>query len=309
MAILTTHIRIKPKLINAFAEWQAQLYSDIAHCPGFVSLEILSPTGVSNPIWRIVQRFYDSHSLAAWRVSDERKKLMEELLKFLVDDRSIAFQEMESVASEETGNVTEVFVTKVNPDMESAYRKWIAKIHRMEAKLPGFRGIYAHAPSIGQKGNWLTLLQFDTQENLDQWLSSPEREEILKEAEPMIASFERHRVISPYAGWFAFLAKEGEYPSVWKQSMVVLLVLFPIVMLEIKYLSLLTGNLNPSLGTFIGNAISVTLIAWPMMPIAIWFLGWWLSPNEEKRNQTTVIGTFLILFLYMIEVAIFWNLL
>ena len=123
------------------------------------------------------------------------------------------------------------------------------------------------------------------------------------EAKSIIKSLDTHRVISPYAGWFA-KAPEGATPSVTKQTMLVLLVLFPIVMLELKYLPLLTGNLNPSLGMFIGNAISVTLISWPMMPLALFFLGWWLKPNWG----ITLLGALILIVLYLIEIAIFWNL-
>ena len=91
--------------------------------------------------------------------------------------------------------------------------------------------------------------------------------------------------------------------------MIVLLVLFPIVMLEIKFLSPLTSGLNPSLATFIGNAISVSLVSWPMIPIAIWFLEWWLSPQEDKRLQATLVGTGVVLLLYLLEIALLWRLL
>lgn len=306
--IITTKIRIRPAALSCFADWQAKLHSIIAAFPGFVSLEILSPIENLQPTWIIVQRFYDSNHVLAWRQSKERLDLMEEL-KFLAEDRLDAIQEIESAASNVQGNVTEVFVTEVSPDKENAYREWMAKIHQAEAQFPGFRGVYVQSPSHKQGKNWITLLQFDTPKNLDRWLSSSERKEVLGESELLVASLESHRLISPYAGWFASIAKNGKIPPVWKQTMIVLLVLFPIVMLELKFLPLLTANLNPSLGTFIGNAISVTLIAWPMMPIAIWFLGWWLSPKDEMHHQATIVGTLILLFLYLIEVVIFWNLL
>lgn len=116
-------------------------------------------------------------------------------------------------------------------------------------------------------------------------------------------------MISPYAGWFASIAKTGELPSIWKQTMIVLLVLFPIVMLELKYLSPWTASLNAALGTFIGNAVSVTLIAWPVMPIAIWLLGWWLMPRAKGRQLITIVGTLLVVLFYLIELIIFWKLL
>ncbi len=187
--------------------------------------------------------------------------------------------------------------------MEKDYRAWIAKIHHVEAKFPGFRGVYVQSPK-GRGKHWITLLQFDSMQNLEGWLQSPERKQVLQESAPLISSLEAHRVFSPYAGWFASIAKVGELPPVWKQTMLVLLVLFPIVVFELKYLSPLLSGLNSSVSTFISNALSVTLISFPMMPIAILFLGWWLSTNSLK---TTIRGTLLLGLLYLAEIALFWN--
>lgn len=308
ITILTSRLKVKPESIADFADWQAKLNAEIAVHPGFVSLEILSPIASDQPLWLIIQRFHSSEDVKSWHQSEVRKKLMEELDKYLSDNKESKQEEFSS-ASNTPGGVTEVFVTQVSHEKETAYREWIAKIHQAEAKFPGFRGVYMQSPSQIGGINWITLLQFDTPENLDRWLNSPERKKVLDEGKSLITSLESHRMISPYAGWFASIAKGGELPPVWKQTMIVLLVLFPIVMFELKYLSPLTAGLNSSVGTFIGNAISVTLISWPMMPIAIFFLGWWLAPKPEKHLRATLIGTVVIILLYLFEIAIFWNLL
>jgi len=270
-SIVTTKVRIPPSLKNAFIDWQTKLNAIIVAFPGFVSLEILSPTEASQGAWIIVQRFSKESLSMNWHQSAECRALMEELKNLLSEYGPAEIQETYSEASEMQGGVTEVFVTQVAPGKEIAYRDWIARIHQAEAKFPGFRGVYVQSPRHHQGENWITLLQFDSLDNLDNWLSSPERKKVLRESADLISALESHRVISAYAGWFASLAKEGEIPPVWKQTMLVLLVLFPIVVLELKYLSPLTAMLNSSLATFISNAISVTLIAWPMMPIAIRF--------------------------------------
>lgn len=304
---IVTKVRVHPGSKNAFIDWQAKLNAQIVAFPGFLSLEILSPADEHSE-WVIIQRFDHSTHLSTWIHSQERQELLEELKKNLADPHAETINETKAGIADERV-VTEIFVTLVEPHNEKAYYDWIAKIHQIEARFPGFRGVYVQAPTKGQKRNWITLLQFDTPENLDHWLSSAARKELLLESKPLITSIENHRVVSSYAGWFASIAKDGVVPPVWKQTMLVLLVLFPIVMLEMKFLPFLLSQLNPSLATFIGNALSVTLIAWPMMPIAIWFLGWWLSPQGLKHQQNTMIGTLVVILLYIIEIDIFWNLL
>lgn len=302
--VITLRTRIRPECKMDFIEWQGRLNELITSFPGFISLEFLTPINDQKDEWVIVQRFRDENSVEHWRQSEGHNKLYLELKN--LSPHSI--QEEISAASNLKGGVTEVFVTQISPDTVKQYREWLAKIHQVEAKFPGFKGMYVQSPSQDQGKNWITLLQFDTQENLDRWLASPERREVLKDAEPMIASLESHRVVSAYAGWFASIAKEGKLPPAWKQGMIVLLVLFPVVMLEMKYLNPHLKSLNPSLATFIGNSISVALTTWPLIPAAIWFLRWWLVPDSANQTRNTIVGTLFVLGLYALSVIAFWNL-
>lgn len=92
---------------------------------------------------------------------------------------------------------------------------------------------------------------------------------------------------------------------VWKQMMIVLLMLFPIVMLELIFLSPYLSTLHFSLATFIGNAISVALLSWPFMSIAIYCLNWWLTPINMTTGKS-IAGALLVIGLYVIEVVFFW---
>lgn len=303
--ILTTSVCIDPTKKDAFADWQARLNSSIIAIPYFVSLEITTPSPQES-FWLIVQRFQTASALRLWRSSQEYIALMEALQAF-TGDSGVAIRNMTSSAADAKSAVAEVFITRVCPDKILAYRNWTAKIHQIEAKFPGFRGVHVQSPGPGQE-NWVTLLQFDTPEHLDSWLTSEERKEALKESAELISAFENHRVISPYSGWFApFLKEAGELPSAWKQAMIVLLVLFPIVMLEFKFLSPYTSHLNPALGTFVGNAISVALLTWPLVPLAIVGLKWWLLPTGVHARYKGVVGTLVVLLLYLLEIAIFWH--
>lgn len=298
--MVTLRVKIEPSLKKAFIDWQSKFNAMLVTVPGFVSLEFVSPAE-PDMHWGVVERFLDPDSAEKWISSDERKVLIQQLN---------ALGKVHEAPEEESkmqGHISEMFITEVKDGYESSFKDWCAKIHQAEAHFPGFRGVYIQSPHKGTRGHWVTMLQFDTVENLDRWLMSSERQTLLEESAGMISSIERNRIVSPYSGWFASIAKTGELPSVWKQTMIVLLVLFPIVALELKYLSPLLSGLNLSLSTFIGNALSVSLISFPMMPLAIKALGWWLVPGDVNRARNTVLGTVLVLFIYAIEIAIFWD--
>lgn len=201
----------------------------------------------------------------------------------------------------------EVFVTHVSQGNKDAYRDWASKIQQVEKTFPGYLGVYTQPPSEIEPNNWITILQFETEQHLENWLQSKKRLEILEESKRFVENYEMHRLSNPFYGWFQSILKFPKRISlVIKETMLVLLVLFPIVMLEIRYLNPHLTALNLSLATFIGNAISVSLISFPFMPICLYFFGWWLSQDIAKTNLfKNILGFIAVFALYAIEILIF----
>src|SRR5262249_27994435 len=157
---------------------------------------------------------------------------------------------------------------------------------------------------------WTTLMRFDTAEHLDKWLKSPERAALVREAEPLVEYTHLQQMGTSFPGWFPTDPKTGKGPPNWKAAMLVLLGLFPIVMLEAKFLSPQLAGVNSSLGMFIGNVISVGLTTYLTMPLFIKTFGWWLFPKSEaSKVAINAAGTAVIFLLYAIEVAALWHLL
>ncbi|MEM1283218.1 MAG: antibiotic biosynthesis monooxygenase [Chlamydiota bacterium] len=286
---------------DTFLDWKKRLNTLITSFSGFISIEFsISPK--KSEEWVITQRFQDKNSLQIWQGSNEHKLLMNDLHQIAERDE---IKRILSKTDEAESGVTEVIVTRINPGKEVEFREWMASIHQVEAKFPGFRGAYVQSLRDGQCNNWITLLQFDTNENLERWLSSEERKNVLKKSEFLVDSLDQHRIISPYAGWFSRLSDSGKAPPDSKQAMVVLLVLFPIVTLEIQFLTPYISGLGLSLSTFIGNTISVAILTWLMMPTAIKGLGRWLSPNGQFIPLKNWLGTFLVFAIYAFEVVLF----
>jgi uncharacterized protein len=78
----------------------------------------------------------------------------------------------------------------------------------------------------------MTMLRFDSDAHLDAWLNSEQRQQLL--AETPRFSFESHtrKVHTGFDSWFTSGQRTAvEPPPVWKQNMIVLLVLYPTVFL------------------------------------------------------------------------------
>jgi antibiotic biosynthesis monooxygenase (ABM) superfamily enzyme len=300
-AILLAKFQLRPDAENLFAEWQARALTHAAGFEGFLNSEITpSAQGLA---WNVLLRFADSARLEAWRTSETWHRLLEDAAPLLAEKSSI---EVEVKEGEGGSGVVEVIITQVKPGKEAAYRDWETRIQQAQSKFPGYRGSYVQPPVSGELG-WTTLMRFDTAEQLDRWLKSPERAALVKEAESLVDYAHLQRMGTSFPGWFPTDPKTGKGPPNWKAGMLVLLGLFPIVMLETRFLKL---PVNPSLGMFIGNSISVALTTYLTMPLFITVLHWWLFPKSDaSKIAVNAAGAALIFLLYAISVAALWHLL
>lgn len=299
-AILVSKIPLRPGAEDQFTTWQATALTHAAASEGFLSSEI-TPAGAQGAAWVFTLRFRDSASLESWQKSAAWQSLLSEIQSLLADKGAIETEVRE--AGLDAGGVVEVIVTKVKPGQEQAYRDWETRVQQAQSKFPGYMGSYVQPPITGELG-WTTLMRFASAEQLDQWLKSPQRAALLQEVQPLIDYAHLQRVDNSFPGWFPTDPSTGKGPPNWKAAMLVLLGLFPIVMLEARFLSPQLAALNSSLSMFIGNSISVAMTTWLTMPMFIAAFGWWLFPKSEReRLRVNVMGIAVIFLLFAIEVT------
>jgi antibiotic biosynthesis monooxygenase (ABM) superfamily enzyme len=289
-AILIAKFQLRPDAENPFAEWQARALTHAAGFEGFLNSEI-TPSG-QGLAWNVLLRFADSARLEAWRKSETWHRLLEDAAPLLAEKSSI---EVEVKEGEGGSGVVEVIITQVKAGKEAAYREWETRIQQAQSKFPGYRGSYVQPPVSGELG-WTTLMRFDTAKQLDTWLKSPERAALVKEAESLVDYAHLQRMGTSFPGWFPTDPKTGKGPPNWKAGM-----------LETRFLKL---PVNPSLGMFIGNSISVAMTTYLTMPLFIKMLPWWLFPKSDaSKLAVNAAGTALVFLLYAISVAALWHLL
>ncbi|WP_246161355.1 antibiotic biosynthesis monooxygenase [Segnochrobactrum spirostomi] len=294
------HISVRPGIEAAFATWQAALTRAASAADGFVSIEF-QPVAADGTEWRTITRFRSAEALAAWQSSGRRAEAFASLSPLLakggapVDDILPEF--------DASSGVTEVITTAVTPEREAEFLAWAERMQARQATFPGYLGTVVQAPLSSDLPYWTTLVRFATPGELEAWLASPDRKALIESADPAVSRFKARRLDDAFASWFADDAAVP--PPRWKQTALVLLVLFPVVMLEIRFLSPHLAGLPLPVATFIGNAISVSLVAWPLMAIAIVVMRWWLHAAPAGRARTEALGAATLLCLYAIEIAVF----
>jgi len=298
--------RVLPEKASDFTQWHARWQSDVLASPGSTSFEYWPPTPDQDEAVAIA-RFDSVDALRAWRSSERNRNLIQEGAPFVAGGVIMQLAGQAAIEYYVQHSATEVIITRIKAGKEEAYRRFADRIQKVQETFPGYLGSFV-APPHQKESGWTTVLRFDSETSLDGWLNSDIRASLLKESEDLIDGFHAQRVDTSFPGWAPLNPSTGKPPNMWKTASLVLLTLFPVVMLELKFLSPHLQALNPAMGTFIGNAISVALTSWPLMPLAVRVFHAWLFPESQPR-WLVLTSPLVLLLCYAIEIAVLWRLL
>ena len=305
-AVLIATANVRPGMDSQFTAWKTHHDLVIGKFPGFVSSDIIPPRRPDSNEWTIILNFRSNEDLVLWQKSKERAEIIAEGVPLFEGGNFREVVQVRESGDRPDGDVTEVIFSKLKPGKEDIYREWAARIQSAQAKYPGYKGTYLQQPD--EKGGfWTTIMRFDSASHLEGWMSAPERKQMLNESKAFIEHEEFTRLATPFPGWFPTDPKTGQGTPKYKAGMLVLLGLFPIVMLEARFLNPKTASLNPSLAMFIGNVLSCAATTYLTMPLFVKALKWWILPEPDAPKSVHWKGTLLVCTLYGLSVAIFWK--
>lgn len=304
---IVTQTTVRPERSEDFARWQGETSSFVASFPGFVEQRLMPPNPPLQVDWVILQRFHTMEDAQRWLGSTERQTRIEGAAPFLIgrDDVHIV---RDDEGGRKPAPVSAVISTRIKPGKETEYRAWERKIAAAQSKAPGLQGYRFEPPVPGIQDDYVAILRFDTEANLNAWLGSPVRKRLIEEAEPLTEEFHA-RLGTGFEQWFRDEKTGSGTLSVWKMDMIVLLLLYPIVFLWGVWFGtpILQNALNVpwALNLFIGNIFSVALTGFAVPWVAN-RMGWWMFP-KGKVVQANLLGAGLICAVYAISIWIFWK--
>jgi antibiotic biosynthesis monooxygenase (ABM) superfamily enzyme len=300
---IVTQTRVREGDAEGFAAFQAKISAAVAEQPGFIEQSVLPPNPPIQVDWVILQRFAQRDDAIAWLRSERRRSLLAEVQPILsgLDDIHLVGNEKVGVLP---SPVSAVIATRVKPGQEAEYRRWEHRLAAVQARFPGFQGYRLEPPIPGVQDSYVALLRFASEATLQAWMNSAERQTLLQEAERLTEDVHARIVRSGFSQWFA---SEAQVPR-WKQNMVVLLLLYPVVFLF--GLSVQAPFLRGVLGLpfwltlFLSNIASITVLNY-LVPWTSGRLGWWLNASLGHRRRTDTVGAALLVLLYITFMAIF----
>ena len=301
---LVTQTRVREGMAEQFGKWQSAISAAAAEFPGFITQSVLPPNPPVQVDWVVQQQFANVEAASAWLRSERRTRLLDLAQPMLAGHDDVHLVR-DSTAGVRPAPVSAVISSRVRPGQEAAFRAWEQRIAIAQAKSAGFQGYRFEPPIPGVQDDWLAILRFDTERNLQAWLDSPERKKLLEEAAPFLEEFHARVVRTGFEQWFPSVSDGGSPPAAWKQNMLVLLLLYPVVFLFGVWVQtpVLMGKAGLPfwLALFIGNIVSVLLLNW-LVPWTSRRFGWWLAP---VGRWTSLAGAALILLLYAAWLLLF----
>jgi antibiotic biosynthesis monooxygenase (ABM) superfamily enzyme len=275
--------RVRAGCEQAFLQWQHELNEAASHYPGFIAAEVNAPTGMQKE-WVVVYRFDSIANVAAWINSATRQERMKGASEFF---EGPATQEVLRGAAKASDELVTVVVThRVDPADVDEFLAWQRRLEEAESAFSGYRGTELFRPIEGVQDKWTAMYRYDTAADLDAWLTSDERKQLLADGK-RFDDFELRTVDSSFGNWFAFDTKgaEAKPPSDVKTSLAVWVGIYPTVVL----LSLLTYPLHMPmwLGLLVGNLLSSFTLTYVTMPYYVNPLlkNWLQAPASARRTN------------------------
>jgi antibiotic biosynthesis monooxygenase (ABM) superfamily enzyme len=162
--------------------------------------------------------------------------------------------------------------------------------------FPGYQGTDVYPPADPKAAEWVVLIHFTDAASLKRWLDSPVRAEWVVKVRKEIGEFRLKTLTSGFGTWFAGLADEpaANLPPGWKMVLTVLLGLYPTVLLLTLTVGKVTSPLGMAVAMLIGNAMSVSILQWGLMPVLIRAFDPWLHANAPTQRVKSLAGVAVI---------------
>jgi uncharacterized protein len=294
---------VRPGCEASFVTWQQGLNAAASHYAGFIAAEIGSPTSVQRH-WSVIYRFDSIPNLRAWLNSATRQDLLAQGRQYC--DGPPTQQILTGGAAPRDTLVTTMITHRVRPELVEEFLSWQERLRLAETKFPGYRGSEMFRPIDGGQDEWTMLYRYDTAADLDRWLTSRERRQLLDEGK-QFSDFQLRTIDSSFGNWFAFKDNDGQpVPSDVKTTIAVWVGLYPTVVL--LGLALAPAALPLWLGALIATLMSSTVMTFVSMPFyANPLLKFWLYPPPgASKTATNIRAALLIVSVMAFTALLFW---
>lgn len=288
---------------GGFDAWSAELARSASAAPGFLgSREAVDESDVLDPATAMI--FADETHLHRWLDSPDRARVLADGGR-----RGVLRRSPDLVLTDGSDLPTGVVVFRhtVADGREQEFVRTEADLFRLSGTFPGYEGATLLRPA--RPGDqWLSILRFRTDHQLQAWMASDERRQALPQLRSHLT--EDFQIITRSAPFGSILRVQDGTTRVtpsWKTAMLVLLALYPTVMTLSRFLGPVLSDLGaePWLAMWLSQIVSVGLLTWVLMPAVTGWFRHWLDPVDGAGLQVSLIGAGVIVVGYALTLALF----
>lgn len=176
-------------------------------------------------------------------------------------------------------HVTAVISHLIKPGREAGYEEWMRSIIPVAKTFAGHLGINILRPHPGGNLEYIIVLHFNHHKNLQTWLESEVRRELIKRAKPLIQEPEAVQVLTGLETWFELPKRPQKAPPKrYKMALLTWLTVFLTLTIVGRILNSVLVPLPDLLAQFITIGIVVWLLTYFLMPHITRLLYKWLYP-------------------------------
>ncbi|MQA22454.1 antibiotic biosynthesis monooxygenase [Rugamonas rivuli] len=163
----------------------------------------------------------------------------------------------------------------VAPAARTQYEAWVANVTLECQRYTGFQGVAVMRPK-GRDTTYTLLVHFDTHAQLQDWVGSERRRQLVEELRPLLLREERVR--AGMGLWFT-PAYTGPQAKPYKQFLLTLSAIYPLTQMVPAVLRMLTGSwgLPSALVQLSASALTVWLMVYVIMPRYVKAVSSWLT--------------------------------
>ena len=133
--------------------------------------------------------------------------------------------------------------SSVSGGMEADFQAAHFRLTMAASQFSGYEGTAVFPPGV--LGKWMSLIRFRTEPQLSAWLRSPQRKEVLPPVRSSLTKdFSVFAKTTPLGTTVRNVDGKTEMTPSWKTAMLLLMVLYPMVMLQSKFVAPVIGKLG-----------------------------------------------------------------
>jgi len=174
-----------------------------------------------------------------------------------------------------------MFTDLVKPGKTKEFETWLTEIHNITKEFEGFISVDMIRPTDLSILEYITLVKFDSYENLMVWKESPITAKCVEKLPDLIITALEAQEATGLQLWFdrPIAHLKSKEPPFWKQAVVGVICVYPLIIFLNWVLAPVTGWLPGEIVLLISVIILSGLLTYPVMPWVTRLLRSWLYPD------------------------------